>query len=76
MTDHSKKIVVTGGTGKVGRACVKDLMAHGYQVLNVDSIAPREQLCPFIVADLADFGEDARCIVLGGCLRQARIERL
>ena len=32
-------------------------MAHGYQVLNVDSIAPREQLCPFIVADLADFGE-------------------
>ena len=57
MTDHSKKIVVTGGTGKVGQACVKDLMAHGYQVLNVDSIAPREQLCPFIVADLADFGE-------------------
>jgi nucleoside-diphosphate-sugar epimerase len=56
MTDHSKKIVVTGGTGKVGQACVKDLMAHGYQVLNVDSIAPREQLCPFIVAELADFG--------------------
>jgi nucleoside-diphosphate-sugar epimerase len=51
------KIVVTGGSGKAGRACVKDLLAHGYEVFNVDRVAPGEKLCPFILADLADFGE-------------------
>ena len=34
-----KKIVVTGGSGKAGRAVVRDLLDHGYEVLNVD-IAP------------------------------------
>jgi nucleoside-diphosphate-sugar epimerase len=51
------KIVVTGGSGKAGRACVKDLLAHGYEVFNVDRVAPAEKLCPFILADLADFGQ-------------------
>lgn len=36
---------------------MKDLIAHGYQVFNVDSVVPAEEVCPFIVADLADFGE-------------------
>ena len=57
MTDRSKKIVVTGGSGKAGRACLKDLIGHGYEVFNVDNVAPREELCPFIFADLADFGQ-------------------
>ncbi len=51
------KIAVTGGSGKLGRACVKDLLAHGYEVFNVDRAAPAERLCPFILADLADFGQ-------------------
>ena len=51
------KIVVTGGRGKAGRACVKDLLAHGYDVFNIDPVAPAEKLCPFILADLADFGQ-------------------
>jgi nucleoside-diphosphate-sugar epimerase len=51
------KIVVTGGSGKLGRACVKDLLAHGYEVFNVDRSAPAERTCPFILADLADFGQ-------------------
>jgi nucleoside-diphosphate-sugar epimerase len=51
------KIVVTGGSGKAGRACVKDLLAHGYEVFNVDRVAPAEKACPFILADLADFGQ-------------------
>ena len=57
MNNSMKKVVVTGGSGKAGRACVKDLIAHGYQVFNVDSIVPGDELCPFILADLADFGE-------------------
>jgi nucleoside-diphosphate-sugar epimerase len=51
------KIVVTGGSGKAGRACVKDLLAHGYEVFNVDKVPPAEKLCPFILTDLADFGQ-------------------
>ena len=30
-------IIVTGGSGKVGRAAVKDLMEHGYKVVSLDS---------------------------------------
>jgi nucleoside-diphosphate-sugar epimerase len=51
------RIVVTGGSGKAGRACVKDLLAHGYAVLNVDAAPPAERLCPFIKADLTDYGQ-------------------
>jgi nucleoside-diphosphate-sugar epimerase len=51
------RVVVTGGTGKAGRACVKDLLAHGYEVLNVDQVPPAEKSSPFLKADLADFGQ-------------------
>ena len=34
-----KRVVVTGGSGKAGRAVVRDLLENGYDVLNVD-IAP------------------------------------
>ena len=57
MTNDTKKVVVTGGSGKAGRVCVGDLIAHGYQVFNVDNVVPAEPACPFIVADLADFGQ-------------------
>jgi nucleoside-diphosphate-sugar epimerase len=53
----AKKVVVTGGSGKAGRACVRDLLAHGYSVVNVDRADPREHLCPSIRADLTDFGQ-------------------
>ena len=31
-------VVVTGGSGKLGRACVRDLVEHGYDVINVDLV--------------------------------------
>ena len=37
-------IVVTGGSGKAGRAVIRDLLAHGYAVLNVDIVPPSEPL--------------------------------
>jgi nucleoside-diphosphate-sugar epimerase len=63
-----KKIVVTGGSGKAGRACVDDLLAHGYEVFVVDRAAPSPKKCPSIIADLADYGEtiDALSTVDGG----------
>ena len=51
------KIVVTGGSGKAGRACIKDLQAHGYEVLNVDRAAPEGTPRPFMLADLTDYGQ-------------------
>ena len=51
------KIVVTGGSGKAGRAVIQDLLEHGYEVLNVDLAPPREDLCPFLEVDLADMGQ-------------------
>src|ERR1700737_2417736 len=50
-------IVVTGGSGKLGRACVRELIEHGYQVTNVDTIPSRDELCPFIKTDLEDIGQ-------------------
>jgi len=52
-----KRIAVTGGSGKAGRACIKDLLANGYRVLNIDSARPTEWLCPFISTQLTDFGQ-------------------
>ncbi len=51
------KIVVTGGSGKAGRAVVRDLLDHGYDVLNVDSAPPAEPISSFLRADLTHYGE-------------------
>jgi len=51
------KVVVTGGSGKAGRACIRELLAHGYEVYNVDKVRPAEELCPWLIADLADYGQ-------------------
>jgi nucleoside-diphosphate-sugar epimerase len=51
------KVVVTGGSGKLGRAVLKELVAHGYQVLNIDQAPAREAICPTVKIDLTDFGE-------------------
>jgi nucleoside-diphosphate-sugar epimerase len=50
-------VVVTGGSGKAGRAAIRDLLAHGYSVLNVDIVPPAESLCHFMKADLNDMGQ-------------------
>ena len=51
------KVLVTGGSGKLGRAVLKDLVQNGYSVLNVDQAPPREAIAPFVRADLNDFGQ-------------------
>jgi nucleoside-diphosphate-sugar epimerase len=49
-------IVVTGGSGKAGRAVVKDLLDHDYKVVNVDIQPPNERLCPFLQSDITQLG--------------------
>jgi nucleoside-diphosphate-sugar epimerase len=51
------KVVVTGGSGKAGRACIREFREHGYDVFNIDKAKPSEELCPSIQADLADYGQ-------------------
>lgn len=52
-----KRIVITGGSGKAGRAAIRELLAHGHSVINVDLVAPAEPLCHFLRADLNDMGQ-------------------
>jgi nucleoside-diphosphate-sugar epimerase len=50
-------IVVTGGSGKAGRAVVHDFVEHGHEVVNVDVVPSNLQEAPFLRADLTDLGE-------------------
>ncbi|MGB3338133.1 MAG: NAD(P)-dependent oxidoreductase [Devosia sp.] len=59
------KVLVTGGSGKLGRAVLRDLVAHGYDVLNIDQQPLPEPICPSVRIDLTNFGEVAAAI-LGG----------
>jgi nucleoside-diphosphate-sugar epimerase len=52
-----KKVVVTGGSGRLGQFVIRDLLAHGYAVLSLDRVPPREKLCPSWLADLRHLGD-------------------
>jgi nucleoside-diphosphate-sugar epimerase len=56
------KVVVTGSSGKGGRAVVAHLLEHGYDVQAVDLVAPDEQAVPFLLADLTEFGQTLECL--------------
>jgi nucleoside-diphosphate-sugar epimerase len=57
-------IIVTGGSGKLGRVVVRHLMEHGYKVVSVDMARPAGISNPpkptdpvFALADITNFGE-------------------
>jgi nucleoside-diphosphate-sugar epimerase len=52
-----KNVLVTGGSGKAGRAVCRDLVEHGYSVLNVDVLPSKDPVCPFYKVDLNDLGQ-------------------
>ena len=52
-----KKVVVTGGSGRLGQFVIRDLLAHRYQVLSLDKVPPREKLCTSWLADLRHSGD-------------------
>jgi len=52
------RIAVTGGSGKLGRAVIADLTAHGNEVVNLDVAAPR----PALKIDLTDYGQTVEAL--------------
>jgi nucleoside-diphosphate-sugar epimerase len=50
-------IIVTGGSGQAGRACVRDLLEHRYDVTSVDLAPPVDGSVRFSRVDLKDFGQ-------------------
>jgi nucleoside-diphosphate-sugar epimerase len=51
------KIVVTGGSGRLGQHVVDELLAHGHDVLSLDRVSPAPPRCPAWVADLTRSGD-------------------
>ena len=51
------RVVVTGGSGKLGDAVVADLVEHGYEVVNVDLVPAVAERTQFVRVDLTDYGQ-------------------
>ena len=58
------KIVVTGASGKAGRAVVRDLLERDHDVLGVDVAASPDSSAPALLADVTELGQTMEC--LGG----------
>ena len=56
------KVVVTGSSGKAGRAVVRALAERDHDVLGVDLVPPRERLARFLIADLTELGQTVECL--------------
>jgi nucleoside-diphosphate-sugar epimerase len=51
------RVAVTGGSGKLGRAVVAELLDNGYEVVNLDLVASKDPRAPFTRIDFTDFGQ-------------------
>ena len=59
-------VAVTGASGKAGRAVVRDLLEHGYEVRAIDiAPAPANLGVDVLIADLTDYGQAVQS--LDGC---------
>ncbi len=60
------RVVVTGGSGKLGRAVVRELLENGYEVVNLDRApSPDPEAAArtsFVRVDLTDYGQVAEAL--------------
>jgi len=64
------RVLVTGGSGHLGRSVIQDLIEHGHTPVNADRVAPRTDRSDtatvrFIETDLGDVGQVAGA--MAGC---------
>lgn len=52
-----KNVVITGGSGLLGPAVIKEFLEHDYHVVNADIKHPKEALCKTVITDLTNLGE-------------------
>ncbi|MFF3573304.1 NAD-dependent epimerase/dehydratase family protein [Nocardia jiangxiensis] len=53
----ARRVVVTGGSGKLGRAVVDELRTHGWKPVVVDKVPHPDREVASVVADLRDLGQ-------------------
>lgn len=53
----ARRVVVTGGSGKLGKAVVAELRAHGWKPVVVDKVPHPDREVASVVADLRDLGQ-------------------
>ena len=59
----TKRICVTGASGRAGRVTVAELLSHGYDVLPTDRVKPAHDLgADVLLADLTDYGQAAEVL--------------
>jgi nucleoside-diphosphate-sugar epimerase len=56
------RVAITGGSGKLGRAVVGELLEAGWEVFNFDQRPPAVVLCPFTRIDFTDYGQTVEAL--------------
>jgi nucleoside-diphosphate-sugar epimerase len=63
MMPTSRRICVTGATGKAGRVTVTELREHGYEVVATDTALAGDDVAAGVLkADLTDYGQAAEAL--------------
>ena len=57
-----RKIVVTGGSGMLGRQVIRELIKHGWDVSSIDRAQPVNGLCPSEIVDLTRSEDVSRAL--------------
>ncbi len=51
------KVAVTGGSGRIGRFIIDELLAHGYEVRSIDRVPPEHHKVEFYRVDMQNIGD-------------------
>jgi nucleoside-diphosphate-sugar epimerase len=56
------RVVVTGGSGKLGRAVVAELLDYDYEVVNLDLVPSKDPRASFTRVEFTDYGETVQAL--------------